>query len=134
MKDLNADPTAELLRGGADVSSPLDTPPADPFAVSPQLRALITPRVATVPADPIDTHAPVTTATDLPEAKVDPTTIKLSGIFTTSHGPIALINGQIVRAGSVVNNVRVLTITPDRIVCEPAQGGTALEIPLAAAK
>jgi hypothetical protein len=110
------DPTVSLLRNTGDTDAAFAVLPTNPFLLNEKWRATLvkaTDPVAT--AEPLradSTPAPVVAAPQTVSADG----FKLSGIFRESQRMVAIINGNIVSAGMVVGNAKVVDIREDKVV------------------
>lgn len=127
LKDLNDDPTATLLRTKPDLSPGLNTPPQDPFTLSSELHdKVVHPVIVPVPVavEPADIPPPPPPVVE----KVDPSVLKLTGIVNSGRERFALVNGKLVRAGAVLEKIRIVEVRSDRLVCRPQRGGDTFDI------
>jgi hypothetical protein len=114
------DPTASLLRGTSTARDPLlEKTPHNPFIMSMEWRTeLVHPTEVHVV-----NHQPVYVPQVIPQA-VNVEKYKLSGILHQSNTLCAIINGQVVSAGMVVDDAKVLEITPQRVTLQRVDSPT----------
>jgi hypothetical protein len=112
LSSLSSDPTEKLLLEN-HVPDPIGTKVLrNPFRMSSQWRAALTPAPAAVISQPVtNTHG-----TPRPE----PVRVAADGykLTTIVNGQYAVINNKIVTVGAVVDKARVLDIQADRVVLQ----------------
>lgn len=114
---LRQDPTATLLRGNGEGDAGLAQVPANPFILNDKWRSLLVktaePAIANPePLRPVAPVAPVAPAVQIVSADG----FKLGGIFRENQKMVAIINGNIVTAGMVVGNAKVVDIKDNKVV------------------
>lgn len=117
---LTNDPTAHLLRGTDEMSTALETPPANPFAVAPAWRAELVKSAGGHVATIETTHSTGVAAMPVP-ASVGP--LNLQAIVKEPQASYAILNGHIVVTGMVIDGVKVVEIGSQHIVCQPVGSG-----------
>ncbi|MGN6368698.1 MAG: hypothetical protein ACTHN5_10585 [Phycisphaerae bacterium] len=109
------DPTATLLRGTPTAHDPLlDRTPHNPFLLSSEWRSQLV-----HPAEVRVVHNRVVYTAPTPQS-VDVEKYKLSGILRQNNALCAIVNGRVVTAGMTLEDVKVVEITPDRVVLQRA--------------
>ncbi len=119
------DPTASLLRGKSSASDPtLAKTPHNPFVISPEWQnELVHPtEVRVVNQQPVYV-APTSQALNIES-------FKLSGILHENNALCAIINGRIVSVGMILDDAKVVEITPNRVTLQRADSPTAPKINL----
>jgi hypothetical protein len=119
---LRRDPTAALLVAAAPDRS-LDTLPRNPFAISDAWRASLVRQPDAAPAAPATPLAvePVARVA-APRVAVPPKADKYKLGTIVRHGDryMAIVNGQIVAPGGLIDGARVVEIRADRVVLQHA--------------
>jgi hypothetical protein len=113
------DPTASLLRGKSTATDPtLVKTPHNPVVISAEWRnELVHPTEVR-----IVNHEPVYVAPS-PQA-LNVGNFKLRGIMHENNTLCAISNGQIVSAGMVLDDAKVVEITPNRVLLQRADSPT----------
>ena len=113
------DPTASLLRGSSAATDPvLMKTPHNPFVISAEWRnELVHPMEVR-----IVNHEPVYLA-PTPQA-LNVANFKLSGILHEKNALCAIINGQIVSVGMVLDDAKIVEITSNRVTLQRADSPT----------
>ncbi len=111
------DPTAKLLRGNGENDRALAQVPMNPFVLNEKWRSTLVkaPDPTIVPPDQVKLD-PTRPAVPPPLQTVSAEGFKLSGIFRDSQKMVAIINGNMVTAGMVVGNAKVVEIRDNRVV------------------
>jgi hypothetical protein len=117
IKELLDDPTKDLLRGQHEAGLQFENAPTNPFAMADRWRSALTRQDAIAPPvihTPDIEPQPVYVAPRV-HAEIDTSAIKLQGIMRGSRATYAIINGNIVKVGGLVGNLRVIEILGDSI-------------------
>ncbi len=117
-KQLIKDPAVGLLTGDTAVDPRLAKVPTNPFVMNSQWRASISPPPASQPGvvmvkGPDQT---VVVRQVIPPLKMD--SYKLGSIVRQGSNYMAILNGKIVSAGTVIDGARVVEIRADRVILQ----------------
>jgi hypothetical protein len=130
---LRNDPTAKLLRGAGDGDGALAQVPANPFVLDDKWRSQLVkaPDPAIANPEPLRPVAPVMPVAPAVQT-VSADGFKLGGIFRENQRMVAIINGNIVSAGMVVGNAKVVEIKDSKVLLRHvnAPNGPTVELML----